>query len=233
MKKAFRWGAFVMSSILACSVLSSGAFAEDVVPKGYIYNPQTQETIPYYNSPSEVLQGASVTPEDMQTTTETTVQPRGFNRVFVGYSPGSFKYDYENARYKIGVTRLDNRQSSEPAALTFKVHQSSSCGVSITSGVEYGGEVNAVFGSVSAKYGSEVSANVSWSQGTEVSTNAKVPAGQIGRVTAYVIGVYTAGTATYRVLNTTTGEMWDETGGLGALVPTNNAWNLVVQIPST
>ena len=62
-------------------------------------------------------------------------------------------------------------------------------------------------------------------------TGTTVPAGQIGRVTGYVVGVYTAGTATYRVLNTSTDETWTETGAIGALVPTSNDWNLVIEVP--
>ena len=48
-----------------------------------------------------------------------------------------------------------------------------------------------------------------------------------------VIGIYSNGKATYRMINTTTDETREEEVSLGALIPTTNEWNLVVEIPSS
>lgn len=126
------------------------------------------------------------------------VAPIGFSRSCISYSPNTYTYDYNNARFKIGSCRVDNTANQiREADLIFIVNQSSSVGIVLTLGASYGGETNAVFAKVSAKYKAEVATSVSWTRGTQVQTGTTVPAGQIGRVTGYVVGVYTAGTATY------------------------------------
>ena len=49
----------------------------------------------------------------------------------------------------------------------------------------------------------------------------------------HVIGIYSNGKATYRMINTTADETREEEVSLGALIPTTNEWNLVVEIPSS
>lgn len=217
--------------VCACAMLGTSVFAAQS-PAGYIYNPETTKLAPYYETPEEVIPQREITEEDLEMYVN-PITPHGFNRYCIAYSPKSYSYDYNNERFKIGVARVDNTKNKyESADLIFVATQSSSVGFTLTLGVECGGEVDAVFSKVSAKYRGEVATNVSWSAGETVQTGTKVPPGKIGRVTAYVIGVYTAGTATYRVLNTTTDEMWDEACGIGVLVPTTNAWNMVVEVPS-
>ena len=158
---------------------------------------------------------------------------RGYARTFVSYSPTTYTYKYDDPQFKIGMTRVDNRNNSTPASLNFEVTQSSHCDVEASLSVEYGGEVEAIFAKAEVKYGAEVSERVSWTRGTSVGTGVTVPAGKVGTITAYVIGIYSSGTVTYRVLNTTTGDYWDEKVGAGALIPTTNSWNFIPVISNS
>ncbi len=219
-----------LSFVCTMALLGTSALAAQN-PKGYLYDQETGELNPYYSTPEEVMPQEKNTAEDLELTIN-PVAPIGFNRYCISYSPNTYTYDYNNERFKIGSCRVDNTKNQiSDADLIFEVNQSSSVGIVLTLGASYGGETDAVFAKVSAKYKAEVATSVSWTQGTKVQTGATVPAGQIGRVTGYIVGVYTAGTATYRVLNTSTDESWTEPGAIGVLVPTSNDWNLVIEIP--
>lgn len=220
--------------IMMLSVINTTAFAAENSSqeiKGYIWNSNTGELREYYNSPDELFPEIVMTEADKEPYTN-PVMSRGIARAFHSYSPTQYTYDYDNDRFKIGVVRVDNSKNSvTPADLKFVVDRSGSCSTTLTTGVTYGGEVEAIFSKAELKFSGEVASTVSWSAGTSVGTNSSVPAGQIGKVTAYVIGLYSQGTAKYTVLNTTTDELWYDTVGIGGLIPTTNEWNLVVEIP--
>lgn len=200
--------------------------------KGYIWNSMTGELQEYCDSPDEVLPPINMTEADSEPYIE-LLQPHGFARAFYSYSPTTYTYDYQNERFKIGSVRVDNSKNvASPAELKFVVDKSGSCSTTLTTGVSYGGETNAIFAKAQLKFNAEVASTVSWSAGMSVGTNSSVPAGQIGKVTAYVVGIYSQGTATYTVLNTTTDELRYESVGIGGLIPTTNEWNLKVEIPS-
>ena len=219
-----------LSFVCVMALLGTNALAAEN-PKGYIYDQETGKLDPYYSTPEEVMPQEEITAEDLEPAINPVV-PIGFSRSCISYSPNTYTYDYNNARFKIGSCRVDNTANQiREADLIFIVNQSSSVGIVLTLGASYGGETNAVFAKVSAKYKAEVATSVSWTRATQEQTGTTLPAGQIGRVTGYVVGVYTAGPATYRVLNTSTDETWTETGAIGALVPTSNDWNLVIEVP--
>lgn len=207
---------------------SAASTQNDSIIGGYVYNPITGTTQVYYNSPAECLPDLPETCLDK--TPYIAPQTRGVARSFYSYSPSSQKYDYANSRYKIGLTRLDNSSSSSPTTFSFRVEKSGSCGVVVTEGLTIGGETDALFAKVKAEYGSQISRSVSWYASQSAGAETTVPAGKVGTITGYVIGVYSQGTATYTRLNTTTDELVYETIGMGGLVPTNNEWNLVVKI---
>ena len=223
----------IIGLLLCVSILSTTAFAAETnqTVSGYLWNSQTGELRAYVNSPEECLPMITMEAEDF-TPYVNPVMTRGVARAFYSYEPNSYTYDYQNSRFKIGMVRVDNSGNhTTPAALVFAVDQSGSCSVTLTLGASLGGEVNAIFSKAQLTFGGEVASQVSWSQGTRVETNSSVPPGQIGRVTAYVVGIYSAGTTTYTVLNTTTDELWYDSVGIGVLIPTTNEWNLVVEIP--
>lgn len=221
----------VLAVLLVLSIVPFSAFAssnqDDSVIGGYVYNPITGTTQTYYSSPAECLPDLSKTCDK---TPYIAAQPRGVARAFYSYSPSTQTYDYTNSRYKIGLTRLDNSSSAYPTSFSFRVEKSGSCGVVVTNGLTIGGETDALFAKAEAEYGNQVSRSVSWYASQSAGAETSVPAGKIGTITGYVIGVYSQGTATYTRLNTTTDELVYETVGMGGLVPTNSEWNLVVNI---
>lgn len=218
----------LVTVIMPFSASAVSTEQNDAIVGGYVYNPITGTTQIYYSSPAECLPDLPETCLDK--TPYIAPQTRGVARSFYSYSPSSQKYDYANSRYKIGLTRLDNSSSSVPTSFSFRVEKSGSCGVVVTEGLTIGGETDALFAKVKAEYGSQISRSVSWTASQSAGAETTVPAGKIGTITGYVIGVYSQGTATYTRLNTTTDELVYETMGMGGLVPTNNEWNLVVSI---
>lgn len=223
-----------MICVVLIGLLGTSVFAaEGNDIGGYVYNTETGELQAYKESPDEVLPEIQITEEDMEPYTVEGPATRSIGRGFISYSPSTYTYEYENPQYKIGKIRVDNSDNKySPADLVFTVEKSSSCSVEVSIYGEVGGEAGVIFAKAEAKFGGEVAFNVSWTKGTSVSTNTQVPPGKIGSVTGYVIGIYSQGTAVYRMINTSTDETWDETVGLGALIPTTNDWNLVVEIPS-
>lgn len=195
------------------------------ITKGYIWNSNTNHLEAYDSLEDDIsVQVEEVTPA--------TVTPRGIIRTFHSYSPTSYSYDYNNAKFKIGMARVDNSSNMySPANLTFTVEKSGSCCMTTTTGETIGSEVDAIYLKAQLQYNTEVSKQVLWTKGTKVETNTSVPAGQIGRVTAYVIGIYSGGTAKYEVENTATQSLSYDYVAMGALIPTTNVWNLVVEIP--
>ena len=199
--------------------------------KGYIWNPQTDELCAYHSVPDAGVLEFKTT-EGSDDADALPMLPRGFIRTFHSYSPSTYTYKYDSELFKIGFVRVDNsHNSSEPADLTFTVQNSGSCSTTITSGYAIGGELDAIYYKATLEFSGEVANQVSWSRGMSVGTSTSVPPGQIGKITAYVVGIYSGGTATYAVENTATNQMRYEYVGIGALIPTTNAWNLVVEIP--
>lgn len=206
---------------------------ENDVAGGYVYNTETGELQAYKENPNEVLPDIQVNSEDIEPYIVNAPGTRSIGRAFISYSPRTYTYEYTNPKFKIGKIRVDNTANKyESASLVFVTENSSSCEMTYSAAMEVGGELQAIFGKASIKFGGEIARKVSWVRGTSVSTTSSVPPGEIGSVTAYVIGIYSAGTATYRMINTTTDEVWEENVGVGALIPTTNEWNLVVEIPS-
>lgn len=223
----------LIACVCVCTMVGTTALAATPFPGGYVYEPETGEIYPYVSSPEEILSDITLTDEDMEPYIN-PIMPLAYVRSFVSYSPTSYTYDYNNERFEIGSVRVDNSLNQVAEAdLVFVVTQSSSCQATVTVGVEAGGEVQAAFAKAQLKFSGSVAKTVSWTAGTTVETGITVPPGMIGKITAYVIGVYSAGTATYSVLNSTTDEMYYETKGIGILIPTTNAWNFVPEIPCT
>lgn len=231
---------FILSLLLIlCFLMAPTALATSestLEPIGYIYNPDTGALKPYYFSPQECLP-VLAQPEQTMTDSHTAIpipdyMPRAIIRTFHSYSPTSYTYSYNNSRFKIGFSRVDNTRSSQPTDLIFKVEKSGSCSMAITSGITIGGEMDAIYAKAKAEFGAEVTTQISWTSGQSSSTGSKVPAGQIGKVTAYVVGMYSNGTARYTLENPATGTIQYENVGIGAIIPTTNGWNFVIEIPS-
>lgn len=132
----------------------------------------------------------------------------------------------------IGTVRVDNSLNQySPASLIFVVEQSGSCSTTITMGATTGVEVDALYAKASLTFGLEVSDQVSWTEGIRIETESSVPPRQIGKVTGYVVGIYSGGTATYILENPATNKITYEYVGTGGIIPTTRNWNLVVEIP--
>lgn len=232
-RKLFSLVIVTILSICLFNVTASAAEIDSPAIKGYVWNPSTGQLEAYYNSPEECLPPLSMSEADTEPYIN-PIMPQGIARAFVSYSPTSYTYNYTNNLFKIGTVRVDNsKNTSSSANLNFTVERSGSCSITLTLGSSIGGEIDAIYAKAQSTFSAEVAAQVSWSAGTTVGTSSTVPPGKIGKVTGYVIGIYSAGTATYSRLNTTTDELTYEKVGIGALLPTTNAWNLVVEVPST
>lgn len=129
--------------------------------------------------------------------------------------------------------RLDNRENPKTSSnLYAEVTYSGSTSAALTLGAAYGGEVNAIVAKVQGQVTGSAAMSVSWTKGVRYSANTTVPSGKVGYVWAYVVAVYSNGTAVYNVLDTSTDQIWSESKGIGGLVPTHNI-NLKVQIKNS
>lgn len=164
---------------------------------------------------------------------EPPISPQASVRSFHSFTFGEYARDYENELFKIGEVRIDNSHNQYTSASgVFAVNQSGSCGITITLGMSYGGEVDAIFAHAEFQFHGEVAEEVSWTVGEYAEGSITVPPGKIGKITAYIIGMYYGGTATYAVENLATGTVRYENRSIGALIPTKNSWNFVVEIPA-
>lgn len=201
--------------------------------KGYILNTETGSLQEYYNTPEESLSDISANEtEEVSMTKDSAIMPRAFTRVFHSYLPNTYSYDYDNSLFKIGMVRVDNSKNNyTSASLVFTVERSGSCSSTVTVGTTVGGEIDAIYAKAKVEFSGEVANQVTWSAGTRVETGSSVPPGQKGKVTAYVVGVYSGGTAKYIIENLATNSVTYEQVGIGALIPCTREWNLVVEIP--
>lgn len=233
--KTRRIVAMLLILVLVLPILSIASFAEaDDTERirGYLWNPQTGELKAYHTSPEEVAPPINLHDFNREPYVN-PISTHGIARAFYSYSPSRYTYDYTNSRFRIGSVRVDNSgNKTSSASLQFTVKNSGSCSTTVTSGMTYGGEVQAIYAKASLEFSGSVAATVSWSSGTDVGTASSVPPGQIGKITAYVVGLYSQGTATYTLLNTSTDEIRYDSVGIGAIIPTTQAWNLVVEIPA-
>jgi len=138
---------------------------------------------------------------------------------FVGYSPNSYTRDYEFL--KIGAGRADNRGGVTPMKLIALVSYTSSTTAAITQGATVGGEVDAAVAKVRAEYTATASLSVSWTMGTTYQAQSDTPPGMVGYMDVFVPGIYTLGTATYKVLDTSNEKITTVNRGIGVRVPDN------------
>ena len=117
------------------------------------------------------------------------------------------------------------------ATLIFTADITSTFELSGTTGFEVSAEKQAILAKVQGTASISGTASRSWNKGTKYGTESTVPAGKIGKITAYIPATTSKGDAVYKVYNTSTSGYYYENRSRGAIVPAKNAWNFVVEIP--
>lgn len=201
--------------------------------KGYIWDQSTGKVITYDPSTFQSAVTTSLTLNEKETENRSKpsiVTPDSLMPVFDHYSENSETLNWKQEY--VGVTRVDNSKSSAPADIIFQAVSSGSFSISGTVGVETSTELNAILNKVKVTASISGTSSRSWSTGSTYGTKSVVPAGKIGKITAYIPGTASNGYAVYKVYNTTDDTYFIDNRPRGAIVPAQNAWNFVVEIPS-
>ncbi len=198
---------------------------------GYIWNESTGTSTTYdpANFPTEVTNTVNPDKQHKENAEGIIVPMLLYMYTFDHYSETSSNLDWQ--KQYVGVTRIDNSKSISPTTLTFTASASGSFGISGTTGLETSAEKDAIVAKVKISSSVSGTASRSWTAQTTYGTATTVPAKTIGKVTAYIPGTASNGYAVYKVTNTSNSDWWWQDRERGAIVPAQNAWNMIVEIP--
>ncbi len=159
------------------------------------------------------------------------ISPQALMPVLIRYDQDSARINYE-AEY-VGFTRVDNSKNLfTPASIIFIADDTDSFSASTSATYETGLELDAIVAKVQATVTIGGTVKREWTAGHSYGAESSVPPREIGRITAYIPGTYSAGTLVYKVYNTYDDSYFIDYVDIGATVPANHAWNLKVEIPS-
>lgn len=145
------------------------------------------------------------------------------------YNQDSYTYDW--TYQDIGVNRVDNTDNLyTEAELYVELSETCEVGTTLMTGTLIGGEVEMVVAKVKAEVTATASSTVSRAKGTIFGSNTKVPPGKIGIMYVYVPAVYSQGTMTYTILDTSNDSIWTESRGIGMKIPFDNGLNTDIDI---
>lgn len=139
-----------------------------------------------------------------------------------------------NESREIAYNRVDNRGNPYAEAdLYCEVATSGTVGASITTGMSVGGELDAIVAKVKTEVNVSATLSASYTSGYRCGSSTKVPPTKVGYMWLYVVGYYSNGTSTYRVLDTSTDQIRTVQQGSGALVPRANSFNYKIEIKNS
>lgn len=120
-----------------------------------------------------------------------------YAREFIGYEPSSTWSVYEYAER--GFARMDNRNSTTEATLTYEQLTTGSCSHTWSETTQFQVEVQAEQIQVVNSVGLTHLMTVTWSSSTTLLATLPVPAGKVGYIYCHNTATGTAGTASWRV----------------------------------
>lgn len=215
--KFFKMLSFTIA--LACC-FSISVFAEmktkDGTSNGVLWNQATGETTIYDLSNSQIFN----TILDPIPKIDVSITPMF---VTASYTQSTTAINYKG-KY-VGFTRVDNSKNLYGAAsLEFTATDSGSITIEATASFETATELNLVLAKVQGTVTVGGSYSRAWEKSHQYGTTASVPKGKIGKVTAYIPTTKSTGSFHYYSTGTNSAG--------GAIVPSQNSWNFVVEIPS-
>ncbi len=213
---------FLILTILSLPV--SSVAAADNIDSSYIWDESRAQAVTAYN-----LSNIPLTINSDPINSSTISPMLLYMYTFDHYSENSETLNWKQ-KY-VGVTRVDNSGSVSPTTLTFIASTTNSWSISGTTGSEVTIELNAIKAKVAATSQFSATGSRSWETGFSYGVSTTVPPHMIGKVTAYIPGTSSSGYAVYKVTNTSNNTYWYENRARGAIVPAQNAWNIVSQIP--
>ena len=228
-------GKFAAVLLTSCVLLSALASPVSASSTEYLWNENTREVVDPGVKVNPPIVDETAKVKDKGTKGKKDDGGIGAQWIYsqlVRYDQSSAIVDWKK-KY-VGVTRVDNSGNLYTgASLQFKATSSSSWEVEASGSLETEAELNLMVTKVKGTVTVGGAVRRSWTSGYEYGTESEVPPKTIGRVTAYIPGTTTKGNAVYKMTNDGTGETWYEYRARGAVVPADNAWNMVVQIPSS
>ena len=228
---------FVCIAVFSTFGLNAFAAEKDTTQNsiGIIWNQSTGEVTQYDPSTFKNEEIIPIKAEKLPTSknSKSSVIGRGISLpVLDHYSETSESLNWTQ-KY-VGVTRVDNSGNQYTgASIIFTATSTDSWSASGTYGTEVSAEMDLIVAKVNVTSSLQATVTRSWTNGTQYGTSTTVPAKTIGKITAYIPGTSSSGYACYKVYNTSDSSYYWNNIPKGAIVPANNAWNLVITIPCT
>lgn len=148
------------------------------------------------------------------------------------YQGALIRYDQSNASInwehkKAGMVRLDNSDNPNPGHITFKATTSGTSTASGTVKSTTKGELDFMIAEVEESVEIGGTYSRSWTKGYEYGASQDVSPHKFGYLYGYVPATTTKGNAVYEMIQDSTGEVaYYKYVPKGAIVPSENAWNL-------
>ena len=220
----------VVSSCLATVMFTQTLFASEY--SGFIWNEDTNEA-EYYGieelmemeETEEIIDQIEQDIQNNQDNDAPTIKPRAELKTFLRYDQKSTSRD-NKAKY-VGSARVDNRNGSQSATISFTATNSGTWTVGVSGNLSGKTEINAVVAKVDATVSIGGTVSRSWSSGRTYGSSSTVPAGSVLTLEAYMVGTYTSGDLVYSVYDTYDGKTYTYRYPVGTAVPSKNDWNFV------